>query len=535
VPSCVVRSSLPARGFVVRVGWGALFLFVQGCGAVVATGTDSATEGGTDAQVPDVVDGASDRDALGIDAIMVETGPDVMDAMDAMDASDATVGPEAGPDASDGAETGASRCGQPADPPPQCSNATCGNGRIDTCQRCTGGPPFLDGGCTTVPAEECDGTLPTSTTCAGLGYAGGNISCGSWCGIDTSQCNPCATTGGLRCQRAPIDAIAPGHLAVAVRGGEIGVLWSEGRNNIDAGLRFARFSANLTLLSRSFCLPVFSPGQLSLAATSAGWIVAAEDNGGIVQQVTVFTLDPTGVSAGQPNVVSGGSGPRLFSGSRDITLLTTRAPGGGLSGAFVQPNGALGTATTLFSGEITSPEFTSAVHTGDGFLVATRERNAIAVRRVEDTGSLGTVQYPVGQNTEYPNLAWNGSEILLTYGDFGSTTGVRWQRLDRLGAPQGTAVLLGNLPTLFNPTPFYVRGTESVVLYPGYTGTTARARALSVGRLSANGTPLGAQSAISQDPGPIMDYGIAPLGSTSLIYWRQEARSGGIVLATFTP
>lgn len=79
--------------------------------------------------------------------------------------------------------------------------ATCGNGVIDTGERCDDGNTSDSDACTSacqparcgdgvveVRVEQCDGFLPTTTNCGGLGFGAGTLVCSAACQVDTSRC-----------------------------------------------------------------------------------------------------------------------------------------------------------------------------------------------------------------------------------------------------------------------------------------------------------------------------------------------------------
>ena len=84
-------------------------------------------------------------------------------------------------------------------PPPEtwCTN-TCGNSRVDNCER----PTIHRGGCFLFQSyrEACDGPAPLS--CTEHGFYGGSATCDAQCEVNTDECNACAPTN-LACGAFP--------------------------------------------------------------------------------------------------------------------------------------------------------------------------------------------------------------------------------------------------------------------------------------------------------------------------------------------
>src|SRR5689334_19897775 len=79
-------------------------------------------------------------------------------------------------------------CSVTAPPGPilrECS-ALCGNRTIDVCRFACD----LNGACAHV-GEVCDGAIATTATCESVGYSGGTLKCGAWCGFDVADCTSC--------------------------------------------------------------------------------------------------------------------------------------------------------------------------------------------------------------------------------------------------------------------------------------------------------------------------------------------------------
>jgi hypothetical protein len=125
----------------------------------------------------------------------------------------------------------------------------------------------------------------------------------------------------------------------------------------------------------------------------------------------------------------------------------------------------------------------------------------------------------VGADTEYPQLAWTGSEGRVTFGSFGGTAAIDLVRLDATGAAIGAPVIVGSTPQYYDPAPVVsVRG-DNVVLLPGYTGGTAVASHVDVGRFGSDGQAV--------YPAYVLGLG----GSDRITQYRLAVRGSDVVAA----
>src|SRR3954468_4453075 len=121
---------------------------------------------------------------------------------------------------------------------------TCGNGAIDSCSYTVACPGAPGQTCPTATYSEiCDGSALGTSTCVSLGYAGGRLGCGSWCGFDTRACDACEHGPAIAgCVSAVPEVAAPTALALATTEAEIAIAWLDGDTQTTrTGLRFARF------------------------------------------------------------------------------------------------------------------------------------------------------------------------------------------------------------------------------------------------------------------------------------------------------
>jgi hypothetical protein len=204
-------------------------------------------------------------------------------------------------------ERGAAACLSAA-PPPACGTR-CGNGVRDAC---TGAIGYSDGG---GPLEECDGTDLGGATCASLGYAGGALACSASCYFDISQCETYAPTswpdGGI------LGPLAEG-VALAAGASELGYAWIE-RDSACNGVRFDRYRPDLTRISESACLGLCDADNVSVAATSTGWLLVIRTTDGVVLLPVDTQGNPSGpirtIAVDQGSPVLPTLTPRLLTGT----------------------------------------------------------------------------------------------------------------------------------------------------------------------------------------------------------------------------
>jgi hypothetical protein len=437
-------------------------------------------------------------------------------------------------------------------PPPQvCARALCGNGRVDACPQCMpcggglppGGPPPppRDAGvCCTDQPEECDGDALGGATCASLGYAGGTLRCGDWCGRDTRGCDACAVSAHTRsCIRADVAGVAPTALALATSGDEIGVAWASDDNH---AVHFARYSRALVKLSERDCLGVGDARGVALSAVDGGWLLAVGTDAG----TRVVPLAPDGGNRGAGSLLPGATVPMLAARpSGGPLLVATRyedALGAVVVGVVLRADGTMaGAAQPLITHE-TEGGYGSAAWVGDGWLVASRGGSGpggdlgVLVARVEPDGRAGAPWQPVGAETEYPQLALAEGAVWLTHASFGGASpGVSRVRLDTRGHAVGAALDLGHVPAYFNPSPMVGVGADTLIALGTYTGTTGHGRRLEVTRVDAAGRTVVSPYAITVGPELVRGYRVASLGADAVVAWIGAGFPGRIGLAVVSP
>jgi hypothetical protein len=433
---------------------------------------------------------------------------------------------------------------------PACAGL-CGNGRVDSCDRPCNQPPFPvaivfpgDGGSFPVPPlcpppvrESCDGTDVGTASCASLGYAGGPLGCTSFCTLDSSSCDGCK--GGdshvLGCASPALkEPSLPMAMAMATTDNEIAVAWVAS-GGPRPGLRFTRFAPDLTVRAEGGCFGSFTASTLELAATPTGYVLAVQDPDG----VWIYALAPDGTPRGEARLLPRAAQP----------LLAPRPGGGPLLAWMASETRSEVRAALLSVGgqEETAPvtllvnplelSHGSAVYTGDGFLVGGRESaSGVVVTKVGLDGAVAGRNVVSHGSTEYPQLAWNGSEARLTYGDFRATPSTYWLRIGRDGKSIGAPVALDTAKTYFNPAPLLAWGEDTIALLASWTGQTGGGGNLLPARVTAAGTFGTAPYPLLKTPGPAQSYRIGRRGPEAVVAWIEKAGSTGrIGLARISP
>jgi hypothetical protein len=388
--------------------------------------------------------------------------------------------------------------------------------------------------CCTTLEEECDGADLGGATCESLGYAGGTLRCGDWCGLDASGCEVCATGARIdACVRAEVDPAQPGALAIATgtnAAGEdvIAVTWATHGPSGRGALHFARFAPDLSLLAESPCLAT-DARRVAIARVPSGWLVAADTTSG----VTLVPLDVDGAPRGAPRTIAGAAIPLLAERpSGGPLLLYQEASGNSEHAALLDEGGVAAWDVVAFTDTVES-QYGDAVFVRDGFLATQRAFAGVGVRRVELDGRLGATSAFPGSSTEYPQLTWMGSAAQLVWADFSGSPRLFTARLDRTGAPTSARVLLS--ADDFNPAPMVTVGGDAVVFLPGYTGWTGHGNRVAFTRLDASSAPRFAPVVVATDPALFFEPRIAALGSSVVLGWLSAGYPGGIQLARVSP
>src|SRR5450432_2644205 len=177
----------------------------------------------------------------------------------------------------------------------------CGNGVIDSCAVAN---PFAQGHVSDVP-EACDGAVPAATTCASLGYQGGQLACGSWCGLDVTGCTTCVSDAQISaCQDHALNHVEQSLFDMSSDGSRAALLLGNGTST---QFRLSVVGTDLSSVASERC---FSGSILphALAHTKHGWLLLSEhENSGTgnPNALAITPLDDTGHKSGNAKVIPG--------------------------------------------------------------------------------------------------------------------------------------------------------------------------------------------------------------------------------------
>jgi hypothetical protein len=410
---------------------------------------------------------------------------------------------------------------------------TCGNGTIDSCMYTVACPGPAGHVCPMQTFTEiCDGNSLGSASCPSLGYAGGTLRCGAWCGFDTRECDSCAHNAGVAaCVSAVPEVATPNLFALAASDTEIGIAWIDGESyNTRTGLRFARFKPDLSRLSLSDCFGPANPTQVALASTATGWIVAAT----VADGVHVFALSPAGAPMGTERVIAGAKDPLLVSGSASGVLLYWTAGQQSLAELVLPSSAAATTPVVVFPYAI---DTTSGVYTGDGFLLASRLA-LVWTTRIANDGTVASQMMLASApkpNGYAPGLAWGGATGAITYyTDNDPAVGgssLVWLPVLSSGAPMGASKVIGSSPLTgtsmsTSGAPVATQGTKTFVL------TSPTQDSLQVATVDPLGASTGAPFGLTKDPNLVRIYRLGKQGTNVIAAW---TTGGGLRTANVPP
>jgi hypothetical protein len=478
----------------------------SGCGSVVAeaprygydAGKDSGieTDGGDDGELgrDGATDGEVDGDDGG-DAAIPDATVEVMDS-----------------------DIDAGTC-----PPigfPACGAALCGNGKIDDCtpdaSPCE--PEVCGRGSN---AENCDGPDLGRATCKSLGFGGGTLACTSACTFDITGCSVCGDDPHIEaCEDPPVPAQAVLALAVAATDTEVGLVWVTGASQPGeyplGGLHIGVLGSTFGVVTETACVGLNDVGLVSIAATSSGWLVAAERQAG----VALYPVSPSGTLMADAKILADAQAPILAANPAGGGLLVwVSASDGDGYVSLVGDDGTVTGASSAIS-QVVEPQYGSAAFAGDGYLVGLRGSLGATVVHVGLDGTVGAPS-SLGSETEYPKVAWTGTEGRAVYADFSSQGTMFLTRLTATGAPVGPRLDLGHTGAYYGQSPVLTVGSDSVVLLAGYTSETGVSNHLDVTRIAHDNTTVYAPYHLT-DPGSLQDftsYGMAESGQSFVVAW----------------
>ncbi len=379
--------------------------------------------------------------------------------------------------------------------------------------------------CTTF-SEQCDGKNLGGTTCESLGYAGGVISCGADCRLDTSGCSGCATHQKIvTCLHPSIGGQSPTALDIASTPTEVAVVWSSG-DYLASTLNFALFDAALNPLRQTLC---FADDVLSvsIARIEESWMIAAANSG----STTIYLVSNDEISKVQ---TIAGSAPELIERPKGGPLLTFVDDAGGLSAALLDVSGG----SMMWRTQILDRTYgagTTGVFTGAAFLVADRrttyytDEGGVRVIRVDLSGKVTSSSAPGSSNTEYPSITWHGDHARLVWVDFGGEGKMSMAKLDEQGNRIGAAIDLPFGDDYYNWAATTSRNDDLLALFSGYTGWTGHGSHLAFAKLESDGTAE--MTKLTHLSVTASNYRIGRLGDRSVAAWIQHSEPPSLGLA----
>jgi hypothetical protein len=380
--------------------------------------------------------------------------------------------------------------------------------------------------------EICDGSALGSASCASVGYAGGTLRCGAWCGFDTRECDSCAHNAGVAaCVSAVPEVATPNLFALVASNTEIGIAWIDGESyNTRTGLRFARFTPDLSRLSLSDCFGPANPTQVALASTPQGWIVAAT----VADGVHVFALSPAGTPMGTERLIAGAKDPLLVSQSLGGVLLYWTAAQQSLAELLLPNGAAVTTPVVVFPYAI---DTTSGVYTDAGFLLASRLA-FVWTTLIATDGTVASQMMLASApkpNGYAPGLAWSNSMGAITYyTDNDPAVGgssLVWLPISSTGAPVGVSKVIGSSPLAgtsmsTSGAPAAAQGGKTFVL------TSPTQDSLEVAKFDPQGALWGPSFGLTKDPNLVRIYRLAKQGGNVIAAW---TTGGGLRTANVPP
>ncbi len=340
------------------------------------------------------------------------------------------------------------------------------------------------------------------------------------------SCNHCGTDPSITaCENLPIDGSGAGALALASSGGSVAVAWSSWPSS--GVLHVALLGGDLSFQAGPVCMAAGDANALvAVAATPSGWLVAAENAGGVVIQA----LTPEAVPAGAAFEIASARVPILASNPGGGPLLAWVGADGDGYATLLGADGTIGETSRVVTGVIEG-QFGNATFVGDGFVVALRGDLGATVVHVGLDGSVGQ-PYSFGSETEYPQVTWDvaRNQVSATFNDFASTGLVAETHLTTACAwvadptPLGTGYYGKSPLTSLEPN-------MDVIVFPGATGRTGGASYLDLVRWSASGRP--ARRIATVAPADFLSsYSIVPLGNAVVVGWLTGGPVAGSALTT---
>jgi hypothetical protein len=290
---------------------------------------------------------------------------------------------------------------------------------------------------------------------------------------------------------------------------------------------FQRFRADLSPLDSARQI-TSNVSQIAIAATPSGYLLAVGKGTFASSVIELHPLTAAGDPRGPVRQVAGGD-PYLASRQEP----GKRVVGGPLlvlaQASAVNPQVLVQRVAQLLDeggsperpaevvGAYANNDPVSAAFTGDGFLYASDER-PVTITRIEPSGKVAERHSVASKWTEYPQIAWNGSEGLFTYGAFRVARGVWLQRVTRRGALVGEPVLVGAEPEHMDVSPVLAVGHDYLILL-GDANSSEPQHKLHVLRVSPDGKLVGSVYPLVRDVHRWATYSLGARGPDVIAMW----------------
>jgi hypothetical protein len=422
------------------------------------------------------------------------------------------------------------------DPWSWCGAGACGNGKVDSCQ------VAIEGRCGERKIESvtevCDGTSLNGETCQSLGYSGGTLKCSSLCGFDVTGCSTCAAAGAgsaiARCAAPPLTITGnPYMVALATGASGLAMAWTSYRGDGTLSVGFARLDQSLGVVSQvaevsGASEPNNRGARVGLAALTDGWELLVERE----HDSKLMRLDADGQPTGAAVVLPDARGLGAVEQPGGSPLILWSVSGPLTKAALLSADGkSTTTPITLFAAPFGDR---GAAFVGDGFLVAERTLEGIAMARVEPDGTSKAGARLIFQPDvfEFPRLSTSGGVTRLFYAPFPGSLQERSVDVDRNGALIGTPVSISADQSYENALLFEQGGA---LLRAGKSGVEQFSPHLELLRVDAAGHEARPPVRVATDPRGARGYTMVRWGQDAAIAWIGGGCPGNITVARVAP
>jgi hypothetical protein len=289
------------------------------------------------------------------------------------------------------------------------------------------------------------------------------------------------------------------------------------------GLRLTRFRPDLSLVGET-CFGIAGPRELALTATPTGYLLAARAGSGTL----LYALGPDGAPRGPARFEHSRYWPSLIARPEGGALLAWMIGNGDIEAVLIRSDGSPEAAPVrVFARAEPWPGIPSAVHVGDGFLLAAHEGGTgVVAARLGPDGRLTRRTLISDVTLTHPQLAWTGTEARMVMIEADPRTGnVTHVRLDREGKPLGLAATLAAGQLRFTTAPIAAFGADTValILRPGLAPGDPGRPTMDVARIGAGGAFVGSPIRVTHDPNAPSSHRIARWREEVIVAWTSGA------------